>query len=50
MSRWWARADHAEFYTQQHVVGITAFGLRFKDRGTQKLKDIPDDWPLYALA
>ena len=31
--------------------GLTAgSGLRFEDRGTHRLKGIPDDWQLYALA
>ncbi len=46
-----SKAAGDEVLVSRTVRDLTAgSGLRFKDRGTHRLKGIPDDWQLYALA
>jgi class 3 adenylate cyclase len=43
-------AEPDEVLVSRTVRDLTAgSGLRFEDRGTHRLKGIPDDWQLYAL-
>jgi pimeloyl-ACP methyl ester carboxylesterase len=46
-----SKAAGDEVLVSRTVRDLTAgSGLRFEDRGTHRLKGIPDDWQLYALA
>ena len=46
-----SKAAGDEVLVSRTVRDLTAgSGLRFTDRGTHRLKGIPDEWQLYALA